>query len=127
MEASEAELEEILAANEAFYGAFNQKDADAMERAWSRSEAITCIHPGWNLLSGRVEVLESWRGILSNPNQPRIVVGGATVTPLGQFALVLCRELVGGSPLAASNVFCREDGGWKVLHHQSGPVSPSAL
>jgi len=36
---------------------------------------------------------------------------------------VICRELVGGSPLAATNVFVREDGAWRLLHHQSGPVA----
>jgi len=98
-----------------------------MEQVWSTREDITCIHPGWNLLRGRDEVLESWRGILENPNQARIVIGGAAVTLLGEQALVLCRELVGGSPLAATNLFVREAGNWKLLHHHSGPVAQAAL
>ena len=127
METKQTETEQVMAANEAFYAAFNQKDADAMEAIWSRREDITCIHPGWNLLKGRDEVLESWRGILENPNQARIVVGGASVMLLGDNALVLCRELVGGSPLAATNFFVREGGDWKLLHHHSGPVAQAAL
>jgi hypothetical protein len=39
---------------------------------------------------------------------------------------VICRELVAGSPLVATNVFVLEDEGWKLVHHQSGPVFPSA-
>jgi hypothetical protein len=83
---------------------------------------VTCIHPGWGALHGRTAVLESWHAILANPEQPRIVAGGAEVRLLGDLALVLCRELVGGNPLAATNLFVREAGGWKLLHHHSGPV-----
>jgi ketosteroid isomerase-like protein len=118
------QLEEaVLAANEAFYRAFNQKDVAAMDDVWASTENVGCIHPGWNLIKGRDAVLESWRRILTNPDQPRIVIGGASVIFAGEAALVLCRELVAGSPLAATNVFVREDGEWKLVHHQSGPVA----
>ena len=115
--------EDVLVANEAFYRAFNQKDPAAMDAIWARSVEVGCIHPGWNVLRGRDPVMESWRGILSNPVQPKIVTGGATVTVLGDVAIVLCRELVAGSPLAATNVFVLEEGIWRLVHHQSGPVS----
>jgi ketosteroid isomerase-like protein len=111
-----------LAANEAFYDAFNQKDVALMEAAWAESPDVTCIHPGWNLLRGRDAVLASWRNILGNPAQPRIVMGGAEVAVRGEIAVVACRELVAGSPLVATNVFVLEDEAWKLLHHHSGPV-----
>lgn len=114
---------DVLAANDAFYRAFNAKDMDAMDAVWARSVEVGCVHPGWNLLRGREAVMNSWQGILSNPAQPRIVTGGAEVTLLGDVAIVLCRELVAGTPLAASNVFVQEDGKWKMAHHHSGPVS----
>jgi len=112
----------VLAANEAFYRAFNEKAVEAMEEIWSSSGEVSCIHPGWNVLEGREVVLGSWRTILGNPDQPRIVFGGAAVQVLGDAALVVCRELVAGSPLAASNVFVNEAGTWKLIHHQSGSV-----
>ncbi len=123
MESSDPATESVLAANEAFYRAFNQKDLDAMDDAWAKSDDISCVHPGWNVLQGRDAVVESWHAILSNPEQPRIVVGSASVTISGEVAVVVCRELVAGSPLAATNVFVREAKEWKLLHHQSGPVS----
>lgn len=123
MEGSEVAAEEVLAANEAFYRAFNQKDMAAMDQVWASSTDVGCIHPGWNVLRGRDAVIESWRGILANPAQPRIVSGGATVTFVGNVAVVLCRELVAGAPLAATNLFVMEVGAWKLVHHHSGPVS----
>lgn len=121
MEFDDAAL--VLEANEAFYASFNKKDTEAMDAAWASREDCTCIHPGWNVLRGRQQVIDSWNAILGNPNQPRIVVGGAEVTLIGDTGVVICRELVAGAPLAATNVFVREAGGWKLVHHQSGPVS----
>ena len=123
--AGDAETEgAVLAANEAFYRALASADAEAMDAIWARRAPVTCLHPGWTLLSGRGAVLESWAAILANPNQPRIVGGGASVSPLGaDAALVLCREVVSGAPLYATNVFVREDGAWRLAHHQSGPVA----
>ena len=37
----------------------------AMEQVWARVAPVTCLHPGWTLLSGREAVLESWRTILA--------------------------------------------------------------
>jgi ketosteroid isomerase-like protein len=112
----------VLQANASFYAAFVGRDPAAMDDLWSRRAAVTCIHPGWNVLTGRDAVIESWDAILSNPEQPRIVAGGAQATLLGDTAIVICRELVSGNPLAATNVFIREDGRWRLVHHQSGPV-----
>ena len=112
-----------MEANEAFYAAFNRKDIEAMAAAWADRQDVSCLHPGWNVLRGREKVVDSWRAILSNPQQPRVVVGGAEVTMLEHVAIVICRELVSGSPLAATNVFTLQSGHWKLVHHQSGPVS----
>ncbi len=114
--------DEALDANTAFYAAFNAKDPDAMEAVWARESPVTCIHPGWNVLTGRERVLESWRAILGNPSQPRIVAGGAEAQLFGDCAVVTCRELVAGNPLAATTIFGKEDGRWKLAHHHSGPV-----
>jgi len=122
MDSSDERNTAVLAANEAFYRAFNQKDAGLMELVWAEYEQVTCIHPGWNVLHGREAVLESWRAILSNPEQPRIVTGGATVSFFGDLAVVISRELVAGSPLVATNIFIQQSESWRMLHHQSGPV-----
>jgi hypothetical protein len=114
--------EAVLEANTAFYRAFNTKDYDAMDGLWATTVSCTCIHPGWFLVSGREAVMESWRGILGNPAQPRIVVGGAGAVVLGDMATVICREFVAGTPLLATNSFVREDGVWRIFHHQSGQV-----
>jgi ketosteroid isomerase-like protein len=113
---------DVLAANDAFYRAFNERDIPGMEALWASEAPVRCIHPGWNTLDGREDVLASWRAILSNPQQGKIVAGGAVEFVSGDVAIVTCRELVGGHPLAATNVFIREGGAWRLVHHHSSPV-----
>ncbi len=120
---TETAVEALLAANDAFYRAFNQRDLEAMDMLWAQTVPVSCIHPGWNLLSGRAEVLESWEAIMSNPEQVRIVSGGATAEVIGSVAFVVCREFVGGSPLIATNMFVREGIDWRLVHHHSSPVA----
>src|SRR5579884_1942326 len=88
----------ILDANAVLYAAFNARDVEAMEALWATSAPVSCVHPGWNVIFGRVEVMDSWRAILTNPDQPRIVAGGAELRRYGDCAVVICRELVAGNP-----------------------------
>jgi SnoaL-like domain len=114
----------VLFANEAFYAAFANRDYAAMERLWSRQHPVTCIHPGWRALVGRDAVMHSWQGILGHPSAPHIRCHDATAFLQGQIAYVLCYEILDSGFLAATNVFVREDGAWRLLHHQAG-VSPA--
>jgi ketosteroid isomerase-like protein len=112
----------VLAANLEFYRAFTLRDLVAMEALWARDAPVSCIHPGWPPLSGRDAVMESWHGILANPDSPRIACYDERVAVYGDAALVLCEEELGGGTLVASNLFVREDGAWKIAHHQAGQL-----
>jgi ketosteroid isomerase-like protein len=114
---------EVLAANEAFYDAVARRDPAAMDVLWSRIHPVACIHPGWQALRTREEIMASWEAIMSNPQQPRIVAGGAEASVLDDIAIVICREFVAGASLLATNVFAREEGRWRIVHHHSGPVA----
>lgn len=120
---------EILFANEAFYLAFQTKDMAAMDAVWARAAPVACTHPGWPSLSGRRQVMESWEAILGNPDTRGVAMRGARAHCCGDAAFVTCYELIGGSLLAATNIFLRESDGWKLVHHQAGPcnVPPADL
>jgi hypothetical protein len=112
----------VLAANLEFYRAFATRDFDAMEALWSQRGPVACTHPGWPVLAERTAVMESWANILSNPDAPRIACYDERVHLYGDTALVLCEEELSGGSLAASNFFVREDGVWKLAHHQAGQI-----
>jgi ketosteroid isomerase-like protein len=113
---------DILAANAAYYSAFATADFAAMSRIWADGDA-TCIHPGWPALVGRAAILESYRQILSNPEQERIEPRNATVIVAGEEARVLCVEFVGGAALAVTNLFRLIEGAWRMTHHQASPIA----
>jgi ketosteroid isomerase-like protein len=110
----------VLFANDAFYVAFTTRDLDAMNDLWAHNVPVTCVHPGWNVVAGRDAVLESWRAILANPESPEITCRQATAHVLGDVAYVVCFETIETSHLVATNVFVREDGAWRLVHHQAG-------
>ncbi len=118
---SDAE-EEVLAANAAFYAAFNDRDVRAMDALWARNVEVTCVHPSWNVLSGREAVMESWRAILGNPSQPSLMGVAEQARVQGEVAVVVGRELVAGSPITVTNMFVREGEAWKMMHHHASAV-----
>jgi ketosteroid isomerase-like protein len=115
---------EVLEANEAFYRAFSGRDVGALEAAWARRAPVACIHPGWDTLDGRDEVVASFRAILESGAAPRVRCTLAQAHLLGEVAFVTCHELVEGATLVATNLFVREDGAWRLCHHQASQLAP---
>jgi len=113
----------VLAANLEFYRAFTARDLVAMDALWVRQAPVGCIHPGWPALADRDEIMESWRGILSNPDAPRVACYDERVLLYGDTALVICEEELDGGTLVASNLFVREAEGWRIAHHQAGQMA----
>jgi hypothetical protein len=113
----------VLAANLEFYRAFTTHDLKAMDALWARKAPVACLHPGWPALADRTAVMESWHSILSSPQAPRIACYDEQVLLFGETALVLCEEELDGGTLVASNFFVREDGAWRLAHHQAGQLA----
>jgi hypothetical protein len=112
----------VLAVNAGFYHAIVARDYAAMSRIWAGQAPVTCAHPGWPPLLGRAAVMESWAGILGNPEAPRIRCLEPKATLHGRLALVLCYEVIGQDVLVASNLYVKEAETWKMVHHQAGPT-----
>lgn len=119
---------EVLASNDAFYEAFNARDMSAMDRLWAERSPVVCLHPGSTALHGRTQVIRSWQSILASDGAPRVSVEGSRAVMLGETAMVLCYERVTdpdtgtGAVLAATNVFVRESGEWRLVHHHSSAI-----
>lgn len=114
----------VLFANDAFYLAFQNRDLEAMDAIWAEATPVTCIHPGWAPIEGRDEVMASWEAILTAPTAPNIDCENATVRVFGEFACVLCHEVLEQGFLVATNLFAREGGRWRIIHHQAGAAPP---
>lgn len=114
----------VLAANLEFYRAFGCGDYVGMDALWARRAAVLCLHPGWAAIEGREAVMDSWRRVLGDPDF-RIMCHDERAHVYGDVAIVLCEEELAGGLLAATNVFIREDGTWRMIHHQASAIIPS--
>lgn len=114
---------EILFANDTLYHAFSEADIGALDALWARHHPVCCIHPGWPAITGREQVLESWRRILDNPEAPRIRPHHARVLAWGPLHAVICYEELETQMLTAFNLFVEEEGAPRLVHHQAGPCA----
>jgi ketosteroid isomerase-like protein len=112
----------VLSANLEFYRAFNDRDAKAMDALWAKTAPVACVHPGWTALAGRELVMQSWRSILANPESPHIMCHDDRAFLYGDLAIVHCEEQLDTGYLAATNMFVREAGAWKMIHHQASQI-----
>jgi ketosteroid isomerase-like protein len=122
-----SEQDDILAANAAYYEAFASANFEKMSHIWA-DEDVTCVHPGWPALVGRLAILQSYRNILGNPNQERVEPHNPMVMVFGDEGRVICIELIGGTAhaLAATNWFRRIGSAWRMIHHQASPIAMTA-
>lgn len=112
----------VLEANDGFYRAFGAGDHDAMAALWARQAPVACTHPGWTVIVGREAVLDSWSAILEGSGG-RVSCLDPKAHVWGDAAFVTCNEGVGNNLLAATNVFARENGAWRMVHHHASPVA----
>ncbi|MET9550019.1 nuclear transport factor 2 family protein [Streptomyces sp. NPDC006627] len=165
MTGARTDVEQVERANTAFYEALERGDFDEVSDLWLDSEAdkvtdevtgddddrtdesvdgtadgdaISCVHPGWPVLTGRGEVLRSYALIMANTEYIQFFLTDLKVGVAGDTAVVTCTEniLSGGPPpegggelgplvgqlVVATNVFRRTPDGWKLWSHHASPV-----
>ncbi|MFJ6568627.1 nuclear transport factor 2 family protein [Streptomyces sp. NPDC091292] len=174
MNTPDTDLEQVEAANTAFYEAMEEGDFDAVSDLWLNigdlpegygasghglsgtsdvsdmsdeddasgpsgdEPAISCVHPGWPVLTGRGEVLRSYALIMANTEYIQFFLTDVQVSVFDGTALVTCTEnILSGGPapeggeelgplvgqlVVATNVFRRTPGGWKLWSHHASPV-----
>lgn len=91
-----------------------------MDELWSRERPLVCVHPGWALLTSRKEIMDSWRRILGNPDQPGMDFYDAQPQQHGSVTLVTCYEELPGGICLATNGFIEEDEQLRMVLHHSG-------
>jgi ketosteroid isomerase-like protein len=130
------DTELVEQANTAFYETMERGDFDELSDLWLDDD-ISCIHPGWPVLSGRGEVLRSYALIMANTEYIQFFLTDVKVHLAGDTALVTCTEnILSGGPaedggelgplvgqlVVATNVFRRTPDGWKIWSHHGSPV-----
>jgi ketosteroid isomerase-like protein len=127
---SRSDEDEVRAANQQFYRAFESLELPDMEAAWAHEGPVTCVHPGWPLAEGWPAVRESWATIFGNTREIRFDITGERIEVRGELAWVVCVERISSGDdrgaILATNVLRRgPDGRWRMVHHHGSPyVAP---
>ncbi|MCU0543441.1 MAG: nuclear transport factor 2 family protein [Oscillatoriaceae cyanobacterium Prado104] len=122
--------QEILAANQAFYRAFEKKDIEAMSAIWSQGIGTVCIHPGRSALRGPQAIRQSWEQIFKYTSYIEIdmeVISNEANGDLGYVVLVEnLLQVSGGRRIQAqsiaTNIFERMGNNWYLVSHHGSPV-----
>lgn len=124
-----ADVEDLLAANAAFYTAFEAADLDAMSELWLHEDHVVCTHPGWPSLRGWAAVGASWFALFQSDAALQFILTEVTATRRGEVGWVTVDEnLFDGAQaqtVAAMNLFERVDERWRMVGHVGTSVVPS--
>ena len=122
-------VEELKAANQRFYDAFNELSLERMDEIWEDTEQAVCVHPGWQPLVGWQPIRDSWQRIFANANMMQFNIRYLNVVVQGDFGYVTCREgitsVVQGKAnnfsTYATNIFAHTETGWRMIAHHASP------
>ena len=120
----------VLAANRAFYQAFETLEIKEMEKMWLQESYIKCVHPGWPLLAGWGPVMASWERIFTNTESMRFTLSDVRVKVSGSLSwVVLIENLESGGPggsslsqILTTNLFEKRGNEWFIVHHHGSPI-----
>jgi len=116
-------------AEQAFYGAFQQADLDAMMGVWAEDEEVYCVHPSGPRLSGIDQVRASWRQLFANGATLRFQLRHRHCLRVGMLAVHSVYEQItavgsrqGPALAIATNVYQNTESGWRMIAHHASPV-----
>lgn len=119
-------------ANQAFYGAFEARDLEAMSGLWEHSDRVLCTHPGWATLRGWAQVAASFFALFQNDQHLQFILTNERAEVAGDAAWVALDENIlsesqPATTVAALNVFVRTAAGeWRMVAHHASTVSAGA-
>lgn len=125
-----ADKEAVLAANQAFYNAFADRDLKIMTSLWWQGSTSICIHPGSSPIVGWSNIRNSWDSIFQNTNSLEIDIEIIKVEVDQALAYILLREIVLQSNQGrrmkaqsmATNIFQKMAQKWYLVSHHGSPI-----
>jgi hypothetical protein len=155
---TEADVQAVDTANRTYYEAVERGAFEELTALWLAPEdveyaedadpdeaedtSVSCVHPGWPVLTGRGEVLRSYALIMANTEYIQFFLTDVQISVVADTALVTCTEnILSGGPapkegdelgplvgqrVVATNVFRRTREGWKIWSHHASPVLADA-
>jgi ketosteroid isomerase-like protein len=127
--------DEVRQTSDQFYAALNRMangDARPMMEVWSHSSDVTTMHPIGGREVGWEQVRGPWEQVAAISSGGQVTLRDPLIRVVGEVAYEIGTE-AGEITLAGqhvsfeervTNVYRREAGGWKIVHHHSD-LSPA--
>ncbi|PXF43787.1 hypothetical protein BWQ96_06408 [Gracilariopsis chorda] len=122
----------VLSAHMKFYKAFSYGSIVDIAASWLQEDSASCKHPLGPLVSGYLEVINSF-GYVFSAGIPQIDVKNVCITMRGSVAYVTCEEHSTdweanngkgeNTIMNAINIFTKKNGQWYICHHSALPVT----
>ena len=131
--AQSSDLEQVKAANAAYYAALSARDLHAMEQVWTRTSRDVNIAPpirpaahiGWDLIK------KNYLGYWGTLDELAVSMAEPSVEVQGTVAWVYGIEhakrrakngQTSGGRNFGTSIFVKESGGWKMIFHQAALI-----
>jgi len=130
--------DEVRQASERFYVALNSVlngDLRPMVEVWSHGSDVSVMHPFGERALGWEEVRASWEQATQAFSDGQAALDDLVVVPIADDAAYTLGTEPGQAKLGGesvridwrvTNIYCREGGGWKVVHHHTD-LSPAVV
>jgi ketosteroid isomerase-like protein len=129
--------DEVRKASESFYAALDRMlngDAGPMADVWSHGASVTTMHPVGGREVGWSQVETPWKELAKLVTEGKAVLHDRVVHVAGDMGYEIGIEkgqvTMAGQKIPiehrATNVYRREAGGWKIVHHHAD-LSPAMV
>jgi ketosteroid isomerase-like protein len=129
--------DEVRAASAKLYAALNRMlngDAGSLTDIWSHGASVTTMHPIGGREVGWDQVKKSFEQVAQLSSKGQVKLSDQLIQVTGDIAYELAVEharfTLAGQPVAGdcrvTNIYRRESGGWKVVHHHTD-ATPALL
>lgn len=127
--------QEVREASTQFYAALSRMingDPESLKAIWSHGDSVTTMHPVGGRQVGWSEVWDTWDQVAQVSSEGRVELKDQLIRVVGELAyevgvedaeFKIAGNKVGGE-IRVTNIYQREDGAWKVVHHHTDLVPP---
>jgi ketosteroid isomerase-like protein len=121
-------------AEDSFYDALEEGDLKQLMAVWAESDDICCLLPMYPLVQGRVAVKDVFSHLFSRGSGISLSINHLHWIEAGDIAIHQVEEVLQNvppdrpppPPFYGTNVFRKDNSGWRLLLHQNSPTPAPA-